>query len=88
MSRRIGFGARTRVAAESRSLWVEVEPGFFVGNDRRGFLGSIAGTPADGFTARGPHSEFVGSFHGLDEAKAAVAAAADAPAVAAEKSLK
>lgn len=68
-------GGRGRASA-SRGLWVEVEPGFHVGNDRRQFLGSITGTPAKGFTAFGPQSDFVGSFHDLDAAKAAVAAAA------------
>lgn len=77
MSTRIGLGARTRVASAPRGLWVEVDPGFFVGNDRRRFLGSITGTPAEGFSAFGPHSEFVGSFRDLDVAKEAVIAVAD-----------
>ncbi|WP_157560275.1 hypothetical protein [Microbacterium sp. H83] len=68
-------GARARGAARSRGLWVEVEPGFHVGNDRRQFLGSVTGTLAEGFTAFGPQSDFVGRFPSLDEAKAAVAAA-------------
>lgn len=77
MSARIGLGARTRVASAPRGLWVEVDRGFFVGNDRRGFLGSITGTPAEGFSAFGPQSELLGSFRDLDEAKEAVIAVAD-----------
>lgn len=84
MSRRIGLGARTRVASAPRGLWVEVDPGFFVGNDRRRFLGSISGAPTQGYTAFGPHSEFVGSFRDLDEAKAAVIAVVDDPRVDAD----
>lgn len=77
MSRRISLGGRTRVSVAPRGLWVEVDPGFYVGNDRRRFLGSISGTPEQGYTAFGPQSEFVGSFRDLDEAKAAVTAVAD-----------
>lgn len=72
-------GARARGASRPRGLWVEVEPGFHVGNDRHQFLGSIAGTRAEGFTAFGPQSDRVGRFADLDEAKAAVVAAASAP---------
>ncbi len=67
--------ARARGASRPRGLWVEVEPGFHVGNDRRQFLGSITGTPREGFRAFGPQSDFIGQFDGLDAAKAAVAAA-------------
>ncbi len=63
-----------------RGLWVEVDPGFHVGNDRRQFLGSITGTPGEGFSAFGPSSEFVGRFDELDEAKEAVIMAAGAAA--------
>lgn len=74
---------RRQAAATPRGLWVEVDPGFHVGNDRRQFLGSIA-REGQGFNAFGPTSEFVGRFDELDEAKEAVimAAGASAPAVA------
>jgi len=67
--------ARVRGAARTRGLWVEVDPGFYVGNDRRQFLGSITGTPREGFRAFGAQSDFIGQFDDLDAAKAAVAAA-------------
>lgn len=67
-------GARRRAGRASRGLWVEVEPGFHVGNDRRQFLGSIARTPDGGFSAFGPRTEFIGRYELLDEAKAAIIA--------------
>lgn len=67
--------ARMRGAARPRGLWVEVEPGFHVGNDRRQFLGSITGTPREGFMAFGAQSDFLGQFTDLDAAKAAVVSA-------------
>lgn len=67
--------ARVRGASRPRGLWVEVDPGFHVGNDRRQFLGSITGTAPEGFRAFGPRSDFIGLFGDLDEAKAAVVAA-------------
>lgn len=76
--------ARVRSASRPRGLWVEVDPGFHVGNDRRQFLGSITGTPREGFRAFGPQSDFVGLFADLDVAKAAVAAAASSTVVAPE----
>jgi len=85
MSKRIGVaaraaaGARTRAVATPRGLWVEVEPGFHVGNDRRQFLGSIARASDGGFSAFGPRTEFIGRYDLLDEAKAAVIALAVAP---------
>lgn len=75
-------GARVRSASRPRGLWVEVDPGFHVGNDRRQFLGSITGTPLEGFRAFGPQSDFLGAFDELDAAKAAVAAAASSAVVA------
>lgn len=77
-------GVRARSASRSGGLWVEVDPGFHVGNDRRQFLGSIAGTPLEGFRAFGPQSDFLGRFDHLDEAKAAVAAAASSAVTAPE----
>ncbi|WP_431074653.1 hypothetical protein [Microbacterium phyllosphaerae] len=76
--------ARARAASRPRGLWVEVDPGFHVGNDRRQFLGSITGTPLEGFRAFGPQSDFVGLFDDLDVAKAAVAAAASSAVSAPE----
>jgi len=67
--------ARVRSASRARGLWVEVDPGFHVGNDRRQFLGSITGTPIEGFRAFGAQSDFIGQFDHLDAAKAAVVAA-------------
>jgi hypothetical protein len=67
--------ARVRSASRPRGLWVEVDPGFHVGNDRRQFLGSITGTPREGFRAFGAQSDFIGQFDRLDDAKAAIAAA-------------
>lgn len=67
--------ARMRGVSRPRGLWVEVDPGFHVGNDRRQFLGSITGTPLEGFRAFGAQSDFIGQFDDLDAAKAAVAAA-------------
>ena len=75
--------ARVRGASRPRGLWVEVDPGFHVGNDRRQFLGSITGTAPEGFRAFGPRSDFIGLFGDLDEAKAAVVAASAASAAAA-----
>ena len=72
-------GVRNRAVARPRGLWVEVDPGFYVGNDRRQFLGSITGTPREGFRAFGARSDFIGRFEVLDEAKAAVIAAATVP---------
>nr|WP_201468530.1 hypothetical protein [Microbacterium hydrocarbonoxydans] len=76
---------RGTAAVAPRGLWVEVDPGFHVGNDRRQFLGSIT-REGEGFSAFGPSSEFVGRFDELDEAKEAVimAAGASAPTVAPE----
>jgi hypothetical protein len=68
--------ARVRGASRPRGLWVEVDPGFHVGNDRRQFLGSITGTPREGFRAFGAQSDFIGEFDDLDAAKAAVVAVA------------
>ncbi|GAA1233323.1 hypothetical protein JOF42_000824 [Microbacterium phyllosphaerae] len=76
--------ARVRAASRPRGLWVEVEPGFHVGNDRRQFLGSITGTPLEGFRAFGPQSDFLGQFDDLDVAKAAVATAASGAVAAPE----
>lgn len=67
--------ARVRGASRPRGLWVEVDPGFHVGNDRRQFLGSITGTPREGFRAFGARSDFIGQFDDLDDAKAAIATA-------------
>lgn len=53
-------------------LWAEVDPGFFVGNDRRQFLGSISTLPSGGFSAFGARSEFIGEFDELEAAKDAV----------------
>lgn len=80
-STKASAGARARGASRTRGLWVEVDPGFHVGNDRAQFLGSITGTSIDGFTAFGARSEFLGRFADLDAAKAAVAAAVSAPHV-------
>lgn len=80
-------GARARVAPRPRGLWVEVDPGFHVGNDRRQFLGSITGTPAEGFRAFGARSDFIGRFDDLDEAKAAVIAAVGTAPTEAEPQL-
>lgn len=55
-------------------LWAEVDPGFYVGNDRGRFLGSVT-TASDGYSAFGATSEFIGRFDALDLAKAAVVAA-------------
>ncbi|WP_091229120.1 hypothetical protein [Microbacterium sp. 3J1] len=71
-------GARSRGASRPKGLWVEVEPGFFVGNDRRQFLGSVDGTSGDGFDACGSRAEFLGRYDDLDAAKAAVIAASGA----------
>lgn len=78
-SSRAAAGARVRGRARPRGLWVEVDPGFHVGNDRRQFLGSITGSAAEGFRAFGTRSEFLGAFADLETAKIAVAAAAPAP---------
>lgn len=72
-------GKRGTASVEPRGLWVEVDPGFHVGNDKRQFLGSIT-RETDGFSAFGPSSEFVGKFDELDEAKEAVIMAAGASA--------
>lgn len=74
-STKAAAGARARGAARSRGLWVEVDPGFHVGNDRRQFLGSITGSSAEGFRAFGARSEFLGRFADLETAKVAVAVA-------------
>jgi len=59
-----------------RGLWVEVERGFHVGNERGIFLGSVkAADPEPGFHAFGATSDHLGHFVALDEAKAAVVAA-------------
>ena len=79
MSKRIGVaaraaaGARTRAVAMPRGLWVEVEPGFHVGNDGLQYLGSVTAVPGRGFEASGPRSDVIGMFSDLDDAKAAVA---------------
>ncbi|SEB35608.1 hypothetical protein [Microbacterium hydrocarbonoxydans] len=73
-------GTRITAASRARGLWVEVEPGFHVGNDGQQYLGSITGNIVEGFTAFGPTSEVIGRFEQLDEAKAAVALVAGAPA--------
>lgn len=73
-------GARVRGATRPRGLWVEVDPGFYVGNDRRQFLGSITGNPVEGFRAFGSQSDFIGQFGELDAAKAAVTAVASSGA--------
>ncbi|MCI1019689.1 hypothetical protein HWD99_13745 [Microbacterium sp. C5A9] len=69
-----------------RGLWVEVDPGFHVGNDRRQYLGSITEIPGEGFDAFGPTSDFIGRFDELDEAKEAVimVAGASAPSISPE----
>ena len=77
----------SRVFAGPRPLWAEVDPGFHVGNDRRQFLGSVKGTAAEGFTAFGPASDFLGRFDDLDAAKTAVVVAARAKAVDAPRTL-
>lgn len=77
-------GARITAASRPRGLWVEVDPGFHVGNDGRQYLGSITGNIVEGFTAFGPTSEAIGRFEQLDEAKVAVVRVAGAPAADAE----
>ncbi len=64
----------TRRRTTASGLWAEVDPGFYVGNDRGRFLGSVT-TGADGYSAFGATSEFIGCFAALDLAKAAVVAA-------------
>lgn len=87
MSKRIGVaaraaaGARTRAVAAPRGLWVEVEPGFHVGNDGLQYLGSITVVPGRGFEASGPRSDVMGVFSDLDDAKAAVAASSRSRAI-------
>ena len=66
----------TRAGSRSRGLWVEVDPGFYVGNDGRQFLGSVNGNPAGGFSAFSARSEFIGRFSELDDARDAVIATA------------
>ena len=75
---------RVRAATRARGLWVEVDPGFHVGNDRSQYLGSINGDAVVGFSAFGPRSEYVGRFDDLEAAKAAVIAAASGAATAVE----
>lgn len=75
--------ARVRSASRPRGLWVEVDPGFYVGNDRSQFLGSITGSSVEGFRAFGAQSDFIGMFDDLDAAKVAVAAASSATTTAA-----
>ncbi|MFK0402525.1 hypothetical protein ACIQTT_09370 [Microbacterium sp. NPDC090225] len=59
-----------------RGLWVEVERGFHVGNERGLFLGSVkAADPEPGYHAFGPTSEHIGWFDELEAAKVAVVAA-------------
>lgn len=77
-------GTRVKAASRPRGLWVEVEPGFHVGNDGRQYLGSITGNIVEGFTAFGPTSEPIGRFEQLDEAKVAVVLVAGTPAADAE----
>lgn len=81
--RRAPLSRRPARADRPRGLWVEVDPGFYVGNDRNQFLGSIKGTALEGFSAFGPTSSFVGHFAEIEQAKAALVGvlAADAPAV-------
>ncbi|WP_144876033.1 hypothetical protein [Microbacterium sp. 1.5R] len=88
MSTRIGVAARAAAGARSRGvvtprgLWVEVEPGFHVGNDGLQYLGSITVVPGRGFEAAGPRSEVIGIFSDLDDAKAAaVSASISAPSL-------
>ncbi|MFK4761477.1 hypothetical protein ACI3KS_11130 [Microbacterium sp. ZW T5_45] len=66
-------------------LWAEVDPGFFVGNDRRQFLGSISTLPSGGFSAFGARSEFIGEFDELEAAKEAVLRASLVRAAGAER---
>lgn len=67
---------RFALARPPRGLWVEVERGFHVGNERGVFLGSVkAADPEPGYHAFGATSEHIGWFDELAEAKAAVVAA-------------
>ncbi|UPL14375.1 hypothetical protein [Microbacterium galbinum] len=67
---------RFTVALPPRGLWVEVERGFHVGNERGVFLGSVkAADPEPGYHAFGPTSEHIGWFDELEAAKVAVIAA-------------
>ncbi|MGN7966676.1 hypothetical protein ACTJKK_11415 [Microbacterium sp. 22179] len=67
---------RFTVALPARGLWVEVERGFHVGNERGVFLGSVkAADPEPGYHAFGPTSEHIGWFDQLEAAKVAVIAA-------------
>ncbi|MCK2023147.1 hypothetical protein KZC52_09450 [Microbacterium sp. kSW2-24] len=67
---------RFTVTLPPRGLWVEVERGFHVGNERGVFLGSVkAADPEPGYHAFGPTSEHIGWFDELEGAKVAVIAA-------------
>lgn len=67
-------------SASRTGLWVEVEPGFHVGNDHGHYLGSVAVSPEGGISAFGARSEFLGRFDEVADAKAVVVSSrADAP---------
>lgn len=80
-SRAAASPTKRRPGRPERGLWVEVEPGFHVGNERGQFLGSVQAGEGGGFTAFDARSEFLGGFEQLDHAKAAVVAANGAPAL-------
>lgn len=72
---------RFTLARPPRGLWVEVERGFHVGNERGVFLGSVkAADPEPGYHAFGATSEHIGWFDELEAAKEAVVAASALPA--------
>ena len=58
-------------AAQSDSAWHEVEPGFWVGNDRGGFLGTVEVEGARYF-ARDSSRRYLGEYRSLAEACTAV----------------
>lgn len=61
------------------ALWVQVEAGLHVGNDRGRYLGSIE-VDGDLFVAYGADAQFLGRFPRIEDAKGAAARQVEAPA--------
>lgn len=64
------------------ALWVRVDGGLLVGNDGGRYLGSIEAGASGEFVAYGPHSELLGRYVSVEEAKAAAERHVAAPSPA------
>lgn len=65
-----GRPARTKKAA--RTVWCQVEPGFWAGSADGEFLGTVERLEDGGFRARGATAERVGEFSTLAQARIAI----------------